>query len=127
MSIVELFDMVAGVETGAIIASALVLKTNDTTSLQPNLWFAKDIQGFFEETVNTFYIDNYKPLWVKFLVQFFLTFIISYCVYNCTFKKYEKISFHKIIGTVKISIHYRLENLVGLKVDIKMLENNEKK
>ena len=54
MSIVELFDMVAGVETGAIMGSALVLKNNKTSSQQPNLWFAKDIQGFFEETVNTF-------------------------------------------------------------------------
>jgi len=125
MSIVELFDMVAGVETGAIMGSALVLKNNKTSSQQPNLWFAKDIQGFFEETVNTFYIDNYKPLWLKFLLQFTLTFIMSYCVYKCAFTKYEKVSFHRIVATVKMSIHYRLENLVGLKVDIKMLDKNE--
>ena len=56
----ELFDMIAGSETGAIIATTLVLPNKDAATMedQPNLYFATKSQKFFSDNVDTLYHDN---------------------------------------------------------------------
>ena len=47
----ELFDMMAGVETGAIIASSLLVPNDDpdTMEFQKNKYFANDTMNLFKQ------------------------------------------------------------------------------
>jgi len=40
ISMAEIFDLVAGTSTGSLLATALVIPNNDTSSKQPNKFFA---------------------------------------------------------------------------------------
>jgi len=55
----ELFDMIAGSETGAIIASSLVIPNDDpdTKDAQKNKYFATTSLDFFDQHVDTLYHD----------------------------------------------------------------------
>ena len=58
VSMAELFDLVAGTETGAIIATSLVLPNTNSTSSQKNLYFADRAQKFFLDNASTLYRDK---------------------------------------------------------------------
>jgi len=60
----EIFDLVAGSETGAIIASSLVIKNEDpkTKNEQINANFADKSKEWFEENVDILYHDNHMPV-----------------------------------------------------------------
>ena len=75
ISMHELFDMIAGSETGAIIASSLVLpNTNATTSsIQKNEYFADTSKQWFKDHVDTMYHDTNIPI----LLNLFLTLLFS--------------------------------------------------
>ena len=45
---VELFDMLAGSETGAILASTLAIKNDNATLNQTNKYFADKVVNFFD-------------------------------------------------------------------------------
>jgi len=51
----EIFDMVTGSETGAIIASTLVLPNTDKTSPQKNMYFATTAREWFEKNTQELY------------------------------------------------------------------------
>lgn len=71
----ELFDLIAGSETGAIIASSLVLPNTDakTKSTQKNAFFADKSKTWFEDNVDTLYHDTNIPA----ILNFFITVIIA--------------------------------------------------
>ena len=64
----ELFDMIAGSETGAIIASTLVVPHDDPSSKQKNKYFANKAVEFFMENTDTLYIDSATSAGLKVLI-----------------------------------------------------------
>ena len=56
----ELFDMIAGSETGAIIASTLLIKNEDpkTMASQPNKYFVNKSKEYFIDNVDFLYKDS---------------------------------------------------------------------
>jgi hypothetical protein len=51
----ELFDMIVGSETGAIIASTLVIPSLNGKT---NKYFAKDAVSFFSDNIDELYVDS---------------------------------------------------------------------
>ena len=78
----ELFDMIAGSETGGIIATMLSIKNDDqqTQHIQKNKYFAEDAVKFFEKNVNDLYKDYAFPVWGRILL-----IIIVICCLMCGF------------------------------------------
>jgi patatin-like phospholipase/acyl hydrolase len=59
MSMVELFDLFAGSESGAILASTLAIKNKKANSTnQTNEYFADKVVKFYESEMNIIYKDN---------------------------------------------------------------------
>lgn len=65
---VELFDMLAGSETGAILASTLTIKNNDPKKNQINKYFADTVVKFFDDNLDSIYKDNDFDYWVYMLI-----------------------------------------------------------
>ena len=85
----ELFDMIAGSETGAIIASSLVVPHDDASSPQKNKYWATQSVDFFMENTDTFYVDSSTSNGVKMLITaIFLVFfgLVSYKLAEYYFK-----------------------------------------
>ena len=51
----ELFDMISGSETGAMIASTLVVASTDPKSQRINKYFANETAKFFYDNSDTLY------------------------------------------------------------------------
>ena len=68
ISMVELFDMLAGSETGAILASTLAIKNDDAKLNQANKYFADKVVSFFDENMDTIYKDKDFDAWVYILI-----------------------------------------------------------
>jgi hypothetical protein len=49
ISMAELFDVISGSETGALIAGSLNIKNDDPTLEQPNKYFATKAMDYFNE------------------------------------------------------------------------------
>ena len=81
---VELFDMIAGSETGSIIATTLALKNDESNSKQPNKFFADSAIKFFDATINGIYYDIKMPTSLMFFI--YLLFLGSFgsLAYNFT-------------------------------------------
>lgn len=90
ISMVELFDMFAGAETGAIIATTLALKNNVSNSKQPNQFFADSAIKFFDATINDIYYDIRMPTSLEVFI--YLLFLGSFgsLAYYCTERAYFK-------------------------------------
>ena len=65
---VEFFDMLAGSETGAILASTLTIKNNDPKKNQINKYFADTVVKFFDDNLDSIYKDNDFDYWVYMLI-----------------------------------------------------------
>jgi hypothetical protein len=74
----ELFDMLAGSETGAIIASTLVVPNDDPKSkseVKNKYWSTKSV-SFFKENVDILYHESNMPEEMKSLLTFiFILFV----------------------------------------------------
>jgi hypothetical protein len=67
---VEFFDMIAGSESGAILASTLVIKNDNenSSSIQANKFFADKVVDFYENQMNNIYKDNELSTKYYFLI-----------------------------------------------------------
>jgi patatin-like phospholipase/acyl hydrolase len=81
IAMTELFDLIAGSETGAIIASTLVLPNDDKTSTQKNKYFASTSQEWFKANVDTLYKDRQMPVILKVVITVLLMSVICAVVY----------------------------------------------
>jgi uncharacterized membrane protein YsdA (DUF1294 family) len=64
----ELFDMIAGSETGAIIASTLVVPNDDKSATQKNKYWATKAVEFFMQNTDTLYVDSSTSVGLKFFI-----------------------------------------------------------
>ena len=73
IAIPELFDMIAGSETGAIIASYLSIANDAKNKTQPNkFWAANATQIFMDQTDKLWY-DKQIPFSWRIIIIFLIT------------------------------------------------------
>ena len=103
----ELFDMIAGSETGAIIASSLVVPNEDTTSKTKNQYWATKSVSFFKENVDILYHESNMPEEIKSLLTFiFIVFVavVAFKMAGFYFRKENSsnLKLQKLIKLIKI-------------------------
>ena len=76
----ELFDLVSGSETGAIVASILALPNKNTTVEQQNMYFASQAEKWFEVYYNKFYDISYYPIF-RIVLQMTMCLVFVGSVY----------------------------------------------
>lgn len=76
----ELFDMIAGSETGAIIASTLA-QAKDGSSTEPK-YYVDTAGDFFKANVDLMYVDGELSAGVAFVVYFFGLLIMGIIAYQ---------------------------------------------
>lgn len=114
---VELFDMIAGSETGGIIATSLVIPNVDpaTKATQTNKYNSEKIIEFFEQNVDTLYKDKQLPAILKFLIVVTVMGLLGYTSYYLLNRVYHIEEFDE-----------RIRDLQGvLKMTKKQLKNKE--
>ena len=100
----ELFDLIAGSETGAIIASTLAVPAD--TNKQLNKYWAAKSANFFLENVDRLYVDSIMPSYLKTLIIvifFIVNAIIAFKVSEfCLRNKPLEIRLHKLLELLKL-------------------------
>ena len=109
--------MIAGSETGAIIASSLLLKNTDTTSDQKNMYFADRSMEYFVNKVDYLYKDQQMPLFLKALITLFTIAVISSLSYLYTEKQYDYPDFDVKIQNLKTLMSIRKKQVKGKEYD----------
>ena len=84
ISMYELFDMISGSETGAIIASTLVIPNDDpaTSADQKNKYFAPTATKFFEDNIDELYVDSKMPAWLIVVITLICITIFGFIAYK---------------------------------------------
>jgi len=96
----ELFDMIAGSETGAIIATSLVIPNKDVAEAkagQKNQYFASESMKWFQDNTDTLYHNSEKYLTFGRVLGFILSVLIGWAVYYHTDKSFEAADFEEIV------------------------------
>lgn len=82
ISMTELFDAISGSETGAIIASSLVVKNPDASSSQKNKYFSTESIKYFVDNTDVLYIDTRMTAGIKFLFTAIFIILFSAIAYK---------------------------------------------
>ena len=69
----ELFDMIAGSDTGAIIGGNLIIPNPDQSSSQINANFADKTTKFFLDYHSQLYVGKTMPFFWKLIITLFFT------------------------------------------------------
>lgn len=82
----ELFDMISGSETGAIIASSLILPNTDeaTKTIQKNKYFANKSVEWFEKHVDVLYRDSQMNIYLKIFITILFIGVFGWLAYYIT-------------------------------------------
>lgn len=83
----EMFDIIAGSDTGAIIASTLILKNSNQTAFdngdQINEHFAQTSAEFFEFEGPKLFTEKGIPVWMQILITAGFAILVAIGVYSC--------------------------------------------
>lgn len=148
ISMIELFDFVAGSDTGAIIGSTLVIKNDDpaTMDVQKNKYFADTTVNWYLEN-SDLYHDNEMPVPMQVFLVLALTCLASFGMYKLVRKIYVREQYEdrvvKLLNWVsdyqrhffisKDSPNYKekedqlVKELQEVITDMKYLDDNDKK
>lgn len=87
----ELFDMIAGSETGALIASSLVVPNLDpaTNATQINKFWANDTSEYFKINAASLYVDQKMPWITNLIILVIAITLVSSLTYYCFERKYK--------------------------------------
>jgi len=87
----EIFDMIAGSETGAMIASSLVIPNDNplTKDTQINKYFADTTSSFFWNFASSLYVDQEMPWLLNLMIKSICIALISGVTYYCLHRKYK--------------------------------------
>ena len=86
----ELFDMLAGSETGAIIASTLVMPTDDPTAKLKNKHWSTKSNAFFKENVDILYQESNMPESIKSILSLIFLVIVGVIAFKTAGFYYRK-------------------------------------
>jgi len=105
----EMFDLIAGSETGAIIATTLVLPNPDypDSSSQKNKYFADTAVTWFANNTDTLYHTMIMSVWTKILISLVFIIIFGILVYKGTEKYYTVADFDSKFEDLKTLLRYR--------------------
>lgn len=119
ISMVELFDMIAGSETGSIIATAISVEHENQgpNVKQTNKYFADSAVKFFEEEVDVLYHNLKVSFAFQFLIWFIVLVIPCAFIFNWVEKKCIKEGFEEELEGLSDCIRIRKEKLLGKDVD----------
>ena len=84
----ELFDVIAGTETGAIIGASLVIPGNGTSPEGLVKNYAEVSKHFFKEYASKLYVAQELNFWENALVTAVFAALLSFSVFWCLRKKY---------------------------------------
>jgi len=75
IAIPELFDMIAGSETGAIIASylSIAIDYKKNEDIQPNKFWAADVSKIFNDHTDLLWFDKQIPLTTRIIIMVLIT------------------------------------------------------
>lgn len=105
VSVTELFDSIAGSETGAIIASALVIPAQKKNAVEDLIiWnenYAVDVKKWFFENTDRLY-KHYKinVLW-KVLISLIFTATFGFITYKLVERHFEDPLFYENVDSLK--------------------------
>lgn len=114
ISMTELFDMISGSETGAIIATIINLPLKDGEKLdegQKVRYFANKTVEFFEEHVDSLYRDKSMPWAAKFFIIILATGFIGGISYYATFRFFHMEEFNGRVDDIKDLIKKRKKQI----------------
>lgn len=105
----ELFDMISGSETGAIIATTITLPNTDpaTSAIQKNRFFADRAVRFFEENVDTLYRDSQMGWFPKLVIIVAAILILGSFSYWATYKLFQVSDFDERVTELTTLIKLR--------------------
>lgn len=86
VSMTELFDMIAGSETGAIIGAALNIKDENTGKSK---FYANDLMKWFEANSDTLYRDSQMPVILKIAICVVFIGVICTLVFLGVDRRYK--------------------------------------
>jgi hypothetical protein len=101
IAISEMFDMIAGSETGAIIASTLVIKNKDSAIKRNNAHFADKAVKFFEEHSSVLYRDSNMSSGVRFVLTFMFIVLGGFLGYKLGEYLVTIENFYEIVDNLK--------------------------
>lgn len=90
----ELFDMISGSESGAIIGSSLMIPNDNKTpdsngNIQINKYFASTSSNFYEDKAAELYIDQHLSMFWQLLITLSAIIIDSALVWYCLHLKFK--------------------------------------
>ena len=104
----ELFDMIAGSETGAIIATTLVIPNDDKNkTTRKNKFYSEKAIEFFERNLSTLYHDSSMPTVLKIDIFLPIVGFLSLFAYLGTYNKINIDGFNERYLEVKDMIKLR--------------------
>ena len=104
----ELFDFIAGSETGGIIASTLVIPNDDESSLQKNKYFATKSLKFFEDNVDKIWVDQKVPVTTRLLIIGIIISLICGGVFYLTNNYFKYEGFEDRVEQLQRAIPWRV-------------------
>lgn len=103
----ELFDLITGSESGALIAGTLVYPANTTELAEKriNQMFADETMKHFRENAQKLYISQSLPWYTNMLIILIFIFVMSSLTYMCLSKKLDaKQGYEKSVDNVALHI-----------------------
>jgi hypothetical protein len=115
IAIPELFDTIAGSETGAIIASNLLIRNpkgfdannKPVQGEQPNERFASATTDWFKDEENSFYYKYKFPMGAIFCCSLVVAIVFAFVGYRITDKSFESFEFDSVLSKFRQIFSYK--------------------
>lgn len=110
----ELFDIIAGTETGAIIAGSLVLPGKNTSENDFVAMYAENSKEFYRQHSKNLFVSQEVGFWWNLLISVVFASLLAMLIFICL-RKYFKIDPRKVkhLSEVQLMIHFQTEIASG--------------
>ena len=110
----ELFDIIAGTETGAIIAGSLVIPGENTSEDDFVAMYAHNSKEFYRHQSKNLFVSQELSFWWNILISAVFASLLSVLTFACL-RKYFKIDVRKVkhLSEVQLMIHFQTEIASG--------------
>ena len=107
----ELFELIAGSETGAIIATMINLPNDNTTSAQKNKYFANNATDWFDKYEVKLYHNPKLPVWMNITINLVVLLIFGPINYMIASKIFTVSNFDENVKKLRFLIRYGKKKL----------------